>query len=143
MVNVCSGARLNGAPISNPTGNRPLVFDIGTVPALVDGNGNGTADPGEPGYMELIYQLVIGSGATPGKYRNTAIAKDFCPTCTVSNTRNPMVAVSPVSGPALRLHSKYQVGVYSTSGLQIVSLQRILVRRSLSRGCRGCPKMSQ
>src|SRR6266705_330196 len=42
-------ARLNGAPAADPTGNRTLTFDLGTVPALVDSNGNGRADPDEPG----------------------------------------------------------------------------------------------
>jgi uncharacterized repeat protein (TIGR01451 family) len=60
---VRGSARLNGAVLPDPVGNRPMTFDVGTVPGLVDGNGNGRADPGESGYMELSYQLVIGSGA--------------------------------------------------------------------------------
>jgi uncharacterized repeat protein (TIGR01451 family) len=67
-------ARLNGAVLANPTGNRPLIFNIGTVPALVDGNGNGVADPGELGHLRLRYQLVVGSGAAPGDHKNTAVA---------------------------------------------------------------------
>jgi len=58
-------------------GQPPLTFDIGAVPAFVDSNGNGRADPGEPGYMTLSYQLVIGSEATPGNYVNTATAKTY------------------------------------------------------------------
>ena len=78
-------ARLDGKPIADPAGNRPLVFSVGTVPALVDANGNGAADPGEAGYRLLIYQLVVGSGAHPGTYTNTAVAKDYCETCLLSN----------------------------------------------------------
>jgi uncharacterized repeat protein (TIGR01451 family) len=86
-------ALLDGAPIADPVGNRPMVFDIGTVPALVDGNGNGTADPGEPGYMLLTYQVVVGSGAVPGNHQNTAVAIDFCDTCVISNTTTADVEI--------------------------------------------------
>ncbi|MEE8129326.1 MAG: DUF11 domain-containing protein, partial [Vicinamibacterales bacterium] len=87
-------ARLDGAPIPDPTGNRTLVFDIGTVPAFLDGNGNGTADPGEPGYLVLTYQLVVGSGATPGRYPNTVVGKDFCEICVISNVAGAAVDVT-------------------------------------------------
>src|SRR5207247_3696602 len=86
-------ARLNGAPAADPTGNRTLTFDLGTVPALADSNGNGRADPGEPGYMALSYQLVIGSGATPGEYTNTAVARDVCALCVISNRAEAAVSV--------------------------------------------------
>ncbi len=86
-------ARLNGAVMTDPAGNRPLTFDIGTVPALVDSNGNGRADPGEPGYMTLSYQLVIGAGAMPREYVNTAVAKDICDRCFISNTDEAKVTV--------------------------------------------------
>ncbi len=86
--------RFNGATAVDPTGHRPIIFDIGTVPALVDTNGNGEADPGETGYMTLSYQLVIGSGATPGDYINTAFAKDVCDICYVSNEDEVTVAVT-------------------------------------------------
>ncbi|MGW8265439.1 MAG: hypothetical protein ACWGSQ_03675, partial [Longimicrobiales bacterium] len=33
-------ARLDGAPIDDPSGHRPLSFTIGLLPALVDSNGN-------------------------------------------------------------------------------------------------------
>ena len=59
------------------------MFGVGTVPAFVDTNVNGALDPGEPGYRILTYQLVIGSGATPGSFVNTAVAKDFCADCLV------------------------------------------------------------
>ena len=81
---VDDSARLNGAPLANPIGNRPLIFNIGTVPGLVDGNGNGRADPGEPGYLVVKYQLVIGSGAQPGDYENTAFAASGCNTCQIT-----------------------------------------------------------
>ncbi len=86
-------ARLNKQPVVDPPGNRPLTFDIGTVPGLVDGNGNGQADPGEPGYLALTYQLVVGSGAAPREYRNTAFAKDVCDACVLSNTVEARVTV--------------------------------------------------
>ena len=86
--------RLNGAPAADPTGNRTLTFDLGTVPALVDSNGNGRADPGEPGYLVLSYQLVIGSGAVPGEYTNTAVARDVCALCVISNRDQAAVSVA-------------------------------------------------
>ncbi|HED40314.1 MAG TPA: DUF11 domain-containing protein, partial [Chromatiales bacterium] len=84
---------LNGAPAPDPTGNRTLTFTLGTVPALVDTNGNGEADPGEIGYITYDYQLIVGSGAMPGKYTNTAIAKDVCDRCTVSSDVTASVSV--------------------------------------------------
>ncbi|MGD8353398.1 MAG: OmpA family protein, partial [Pseudomonadota bacterium] len=90
---VSGSARLDGAVISDPTGNRPMTFNIGTVPALADSNGNGTADPGEPGYRKLSYQLVIGAGAQPGEYRNTALAWDVDPQFPISNAGEYLVRV--------------------------------------------------
>ncbi len=87
-------ARLDGSPIADPEGNRPLLFDIGKVPALVDTNGNGVADPGERGYRLLVYQLVVGAGATPGMYENTAVAVAGCDTCTASNAASAEVEVT-------------------------------------------------
>lgn len=85
--------RLSGAPAPDPAGSRPLVFTIGTVPALVDANANGRADPGEPGYLSLSYRLVVGSGAAPREYVNQAVAKDACDQCLVSNTDDAKVTV--------------------------------------------------
>ncbi len=84
---------LNGAPASDPAGNRTLTFTLGTVPALVDTNGNGEADPGEIGYITYDYQLIVGSGAMPGKYTNTAVAKDVCDRCAVSSDVTASVSV--------------------------------------------------
>ncbi len=84
---------LNGAPVPDPVGNRTLTFNLGTVPALVDTNGNGEADPGETGYSAFNYQLIVGSGATPGTYTNTAVAKDSCARCAVSNSSTADVSV--------------------------------------------------
>ena len=53
--------KLDGVPISEPRGQRPLVFTIGSVAA------------GQ--ILELKYQLVVGSGVTPGTYSNTAWAR--------------------------------------------------------------------
>jgi uncharacterized repeat protein (TIGR01451 family) len=90
---VTGSTRLNGSAVPDPAGNRPLTFDLGTIPALVDINGNGVADPGEPGYMALSYQLVIGSGARPDEYINTAIAWDASPSLLISNSDEAMVTV--------------------------------------------------
>jgi uncharacterized repeat protein (TIGR01451 family) len=86
-------ATLDGAKIPDPQGDRVLEFAVGTVPAFVDRNGNVIADPGEPGARVLRYQLVIGAGATPGEYRNLAVAKDVCEACPVSNADEAMVRV--------------------------------------------------
>ena len=91
---VKGSTRLNGQAAADPAGNRTLTFEIGTIPALVDKNGNGRADQGEPGFTSLSYQLVIGAGATPQTYVNTAIAKDVCPSCTISNSDQARVAVT-------------------------------------------------
>ncbi|HSG06220.1 MAG TPA: invasin domain 3-containing protein, partial [Nitrospiria bacterium] len=85
---------LNGAKFSDPSGNRKRVFDIGTIPAWVDTNGNGETDPDEPGYFLLSYQLVVGSGAEPGEYSNTAVAKDVCDLCPISNVDEATVTVT-------------------------------------------------
>lgn len=91
---LAGSARLDGAPLADPTGRGTLSFDIGTVAALVDTNGNGQADPGEPGYRLLSYQLVIGARATPGEHSNRALGRDVCPSCAVSNTASASVRVT-------------------------------------------------
>ena len=91
---VKGSTRLNGQAAADPAGNRTLSFSIGSIPALVDLNGNGRADQGEAGYLSLSYQLVIGSGATPQTYVNTAIAKDVCPSCAISNSDQARVSVT-------------------------------------------------
>jgi uncharacterized repeat protein (TIGR01451 family) len=83
----------NNTPVSDPVGNRTLTFNVGTVPALVDTNSNGEADPGEIGYASYNYQLIVGSGATPGNYTNTVVAKDVCALCMISNSAAADVAV--------------------------------------------------
>jgi len=85
---------LNGAPASDPTGNRKLNFNLGTVPALIDTNGNGEADEGETGYARFDYQLIVGAGATPGSYRNSSTAKDSCDACSISNQATVDVSVT-------------------------------------------------
>ncbi len=52
---------LNGTATSEPNGQRPLMFNVGTVAA-------GTT-------VVLQYQLVIGTGVTMGNYQNTARAE--------------------------------------------------------------------
>lgn len=86
--------RINGAAVPDPAGSRSLTFDVGTVPAFADSNGNGEADPGEPGYLALSYQLGIGSGAVPGEHVNTASAWDADPGIPISNTTQTVVTVT-------------------------------------------------
>ena len=90
---VPGSARLDGAPMPEPSGGEPLVFEIGTVPLLLDTNGNGTPDPGEVGYRELTYRLAVGSGALPGTHTNRAIARQPCDDCTISNEAVAVVNV--------------------------------------------------
>ncbi len=86
-------ARLDGAALPDPAGNRPLVFLVGTVVAPVDRNSNHKVDADEPGYRLLTYQLVVGSGATPGAYTNTVVATDYCDSCVISNEASARVEV--------------------------------------------------
>ena len=52
---------LDGTSISDPTGNRPLDFDIGEIP---------------PATTKILkYQLVVGAGVVPGDYENKAVAR--------------------------------------------------------------------
>ncbi len=90
---VPGSARLRGAPVADPAGDRTLDFAVGTVPAWVDANLNGRADVGESGVVVLSYQMVAGSGATPGDYRNSAVARDACATCILSNVDEAVVHV--------------------------------------------------
>ena len=91
---LAGSARLNGAPLADPEGVQRRSFAIGTVPALVDTNGNGEADPGEAGYVSLTYQLVVGAGATPRDYLNQAVAVDVCEGCEISNSADAKVTVA-------------------------------------------------
>jgi len=86
-------ARMDGVTSPDPVGNQLLQFAIGTVPALIDTNENGEADPQEQGHLLLSYQLIVGAGATPGDYVNTAYARDVCNACLISNTVNESVEV--------------------------------------------------
>jgi len=71
---------LNGTPTGEPTGQRPLVFNIGTVAASTT--------------VILQYQLVIGSGVTMGTYRNTATAQ-FSNGLVISNPAQASVKIIP------------------------------------------------
>ncbi|MES9901417.1 MAG: SdrD B-like domain-containing protein [Sedimenticola sp.] len=73
-------AILDGVAISDPTGNRPLTFTIGTVAA------------GQT--RTLKYQLVVGSGVSFGNYENTAFAK-YVDGTAISNTASESVKVVP------------------------------------------------
>lgn len=103
-------ARLDGAPLPDPTGTQTLVFAIGDVAALIDSNGNGQADPGEPGYLLLAYRMVVGAGAAPGSYVNQAMARDVCPTCALSNVAEARVevALDPLFGLGTILGRVYE-----------------------------------
>jgi len=79
-------AILDNTPISDSTGNRPIVFDIGTLNA-------GTT-------KTLKYQLVVGSGVTLGNYENTAYAK-YSDGTIISNKATKKVKV--VSDPLFSL----------------------------------------
>ena len=59
---VSGSARLDKAKISDPTGTRPVYFEIGTV--------------GPSQKLTLSYFLIVGAGAQPGEYKNIAVAKD-------------------------------------------------------------------
>jgi uncharacterized repeat protein (TIGR01451 family) len=71
-------AILDNAAIADPTGNRPLTFNIGTVSA-------GTT-------RTLKYQLVVGSGVTLGNYENIAWAK-YSQGAVISNKASETVKV--------------------------------------------------
>lgn len=71
---------LDNAVISDPTGNRPLTFNIGTIAA------NTT--------RTLKYQLVVGSGVTFGNYENSCVAK-YADGTKISNTATETVKVVP------------------------------------------------
>lgn len=79
-------AILDNAVISDPTGNRPLTFNIGTISA------NTT--------RTLKYQLVVGSGVTFGNYENACFAK-YSDGTRISNTATETVKVVP--GPLFDL----------------------------------------
>jgi uncharacterized repeat protein (TIGR01451 family) len=75
-----NSGRMNGTTPLEPTGSRPIVFDIGTILA--------------GGSVSLSYQLIVGSGATPGDYTNTAFATDVCDQCLISNRSQAEVQVT-------------------------------------------------
>lgn len=85
--------QINGSAAPDPAGNRTLLFDMGTLPAFVDSNGNGRVDSGEPGYISITYKLIVGSGAVPGKYTNKAYATDACSLCYISNESSAEIEV--------------------------------------------------
>ncbi|MDP2930347.1 MAG: SdrD B-like domain-containing protein [bacterium] len=73
-------AILDNIAISDPTGDRPLTFNIGTVTA------------GQT--RTLKYQLVVGSGVSFGNYENTAFAK-YSDGTVISNNATETVKVVP------------------------------------------------
>jgi len=71
---------LGGVPTAEPSGQRPLVFNIGTVAAAAT--------------VVLKYQLVIGSGVTMGTYKNVAIAQ-YSTGLHISNQAETSVKIIP------------------------------------------------
>ncbi|PIY82871.1 MAG: hypothetical protein COY78_04470 [Candidatus Omnitrophica bacterium CG_4_10_14_0_8_um_filter_44_12] len=71
---------LDNLAISDPAGNRPLTFSIGTITA------------GQT--RTLKYQLVVGSGVSFGNYANTAFAK-YADGTVISNQASKTVKVVP------------------------------------------------
>ncbi|MCK5160101.1 MAG: DUF11 domain-containing protein, partial [Candidatus Aureabacteria bacterium] len=70
---------LDGQRISDPTGNRPLTFNIDTV---------------ESGQARTLkYQLVVGTGVTTGYYKNEAFAKSGANSVLISNIAAETVKV--------------------------------------------------
>ena len=70
---------LNSIPIANPSGQRPLFFNVGTIPV-------------SPASI-LQYQLVIGSGVTMASYQNTARAQLSAGNLVVSNPTSTTVKI--------------------------------------------------
>ena len=73
-------AILDGVDIAEPTGTRPITFNIGTITA------------GQT--RTLKYQLIVGSGVSFGKYANSAFAKYLNGTV-ISNIATEEVKVVP------------------------------------------------
>jgi uncharacterized repeat protein (TIGR03803 family) len=73
-------ARLDGSTIADPTGNRRLTFNLGTIAA------NTT--------KTLKYQLVVGSGVSFGNYENVVWAK-YSNGDAISNTASETVKIIP------------------------------------------------
>ncbi len=71
---------LNSAPTSEPSGQRPLVFNVGSI-------GIGAS-------AVLQYQLVVGSGVTMGNYQNTATAR-YASGLVISNPAQASVKIVP------------------------------------------------
>jgi len=70
---------LGGLPIADPTGQRPVLFNLGIVPPSTS--------------LVLEYQLVIGTGVTMGNYQNTAVAQYVQTGVPVSNPASSSVKV--------------------------------------------------
>ena len=73
-------ALLDGSKMNNPEGQRPILFNIGTISA------------GQT--MTLRYQLVVGSGVTFGKYENSAWAR-YADGTRISNVAKEEVMIIP------------------------------------------------
>ncbi|MBF0330567.1 MAG: hypothetical protein HQL17_01415 [Candidatus Omnitrophica bacterium] len=71
-------AQIDGIPIADPKGNRPLTFIAGQFAPLQK--------------KMLRYQLVIGSGVVPGGYENTAVMK-YANGAIISNRAQAVVKV--------------------------------------------------
>jgi uncharacterized repeat protein (TIGR01451 family) len=103
---VSGSARLDDAPISDPAGTTTLVFSFEGMPAFIDRNGNGVADPDESGYRSLTYRLEVPPSVGEGSYFNVAVA------CTGSVQRS---SVSDEAHVVVRV-------VASASSLPVITL---------------------
>jgi uncharacterized repeat protein (TIGR01451 family) len=116
-------AILDGTEISDPTGNRPLTFNIGTVSS------------GQT--RTLKYQLIVGSGVTFGNYENTAFAKYDSGTIisnyateTVKVIPDPLFDLGTVIGKVF--HDRNENGIQNKgeepiSGMQIVTAEGTVI----------------
>src|SRR5262249_20319830 len=84
----------NGHAIADALAGPTQELKIAHLDALVDKNGNGIADPGEPGYAEFRFQLVPGAGAGPGSYTSSVSAVATCATCTVAQPVSATIRVT-------------------------------------------------
>ncbi|MEY4374584.1 MAG: hypothetical protein RL760_750, partial [Candidatus Eisenbacteria bacterium] len=71
----------------------PTSLELPMLPAFVDRNGNGQADPGEDGYVEFRWQMTPGAGATVGRYTARVSAVGGCATCTIAPPTSATIMV--------------------------------------------------
>jgi len=92
---LAGSAVLDGRPIPDPPGGRPVVIAIDSLPGFADLDGDGIADPGESGYMSVAWSLAPGASARPGVHSSEAVVRslDACGGCVVSNRAEATIRV--------------------------------------------------